>query len=139
MDAPTRNDILASRLLYAALGLLLLFQIAGWISQALALPHNYFSPVHFNRLTLAGVGLTALVRGGLAYAVRRGVWAAKLWLALGFVVACRMATYWDKHLIADGRYGRFAIEPLVLLLTHLLTLAALVLMFWSARDSAPIV
>jgi len=77
MDTSPRNDRLASNLLVAALGLLILFQIAGWISQALVLPHTYFSAVRFNLLTLAGLGLTCLIQGGLAYAVRRGALAAK--------------------------------------------------------------
>jgi uncharacterized membrane protein len=139
MDSPTRNDILASNLLFAALGLLILFQVAGWLSQALGLPHNYFSLVHFNLLTLAGLGLTSLIRGGLAYAVRRGALAAKLLLALGFVVLLFNSTYWEKGVVAGVDFAHFGVASLLLLLTNLLTLAALVAMFWPARESARLV
>jgi hypothetical protein len=139
MDAPTRNDILAANLLYAEVGLMLLYQIAGWISQALALPHNYFSAVHFNLLTVAGAGAFCLFRVGIAYAVRRGVLAAKLLLALGFVGSLYTATYWNKHILVGVNFAHFDVASLVLLLTSLLTLVALVAMFWPTRDSAPIV
>jgi lysylphosphatidylglycerol synthetase-like protein (DUF2156 family) len=139
VDTPTRNDILASNLLFAALGLLILFQVAGWLSQALALPHNYFSPVHFNLLTLAGLGLTSLIRGGLAYAVRRGAPAAKLLLALGFVVSLYTTTYWKENVVAGVNFVHFDMASLLLLLTGMLTLAALVAMFWPARESARLV
>jgi hypothetical protein len=136
MGTPTRNDILASNLLFTALGLLILYQGASWISQALALPHNYFSPIHFNLLTLAGLGLTSLFRGGLAYAVRRGVLAAKLLMALGFVGTFYTATYWDKHIVVGVNFAHFGVASLLLLLTNLLTLLALIAMFWPARESA---
>jgi len=139
MDTPARTDILAANLLYASVGLLVLYQVAGWVSQALGLPHNYFSPVHFNLLAAAGLGVTALIRVGLAYAVRRGVLAAKLLLALGFVVLLYSGTYWDKGVVAGVDFAHFGMASLLLLLNSLLTLAALAAMFWPARDAAPLV
>jgi hypothetical protein len=139
MDSPTRNDILASNLLYASVGLFILYQIAGWISQALALPTNYFSPVYFNLLTVGALVLSSLVRVGLAYAVRRGALAAKLLLALGFVVLLYNGTYWEKGVVAGVNFAHFGVDSFVLLLSNLLTLAALVAMFWPAQESAPLV
>lgn len=139
MDSSTRNDILASNLLYASVGLFILYQIAGWISQALALPTNHFSPVHFNLLTVGALVLSSLVRIGMAYAVRRGVLAVKILLALGFVVLLYNGTYWEKGVVAGADFAHFDVASLVLLLTSLLTLAALVAMFWPDRESAPII
>lgn len=139
MDTPTRNDVLASNLLYASVGLLILYQVAGWISQALALPTNHFSPMHFNLLTVGALVLSSLVRIGIAYAVRRGALAAKILLALGFVILLYNGTYLEKGVVAGVDFAHFDVASLVLLLTGLLTLAALVVMFWPTRDSAPVV
>ena len=139
MNSATRNDILASNLLYASVGLLILYQVAGWISQALALPTNYFSPMHFTLPTVGALVLSSLVRVGLAYAVRRGVLAAKLLLALGFVVLLYNGTYWEKGVVAGVNFTHFGVDSLLLLLTGLLTLAALIAMFWPDRNSAPLV
>jgi hypothetical protein len=139
VDTSTRNDVLASNLLYASVGLFILYQVAGWVSQALALPTNHFSPMHFTLPTVGALILSSLVRIGMAYAVRRGSLAAKILLALGFVVLLYNGTYLERGVVAGVDFAHFDVASLVLLLTGLLTLAALVVMFWPTRDSAPIV
>jgi hypothetical protein len=130
MNTPNRNDILASNLLYAVVGVSLLYQVAGWVFQSLAPLHNLFSPIHFNLLTLGALSLTCLIRIGLAYAVRRGVLAAKILLALGFVVSL-----YTQGVVAKVSFAHFTAGSFVLLLTDLLTLAALVLMFKKPRST----
>jgi hypothetical protein len=130
MNAPNRNDILASNLLYAVVGVSLLYQVAGWVFQALAPLHNLFSPIHFSVLTLGALSLTCLIRIGLAYAVRRGALAAKILLALGFIFSL-----YTQGVVAMVSFAHFTAGSLVLLLTDLLTLAALVLMFKKPRST----
>lgn len=95
--------------------------------------------MYFNLLTVGALVLSSLVRVGLAYAVRRGALAAKLLLALGFVVLLYNGTYWEKGVVAGVNFAHFGVDSFVLLLSNLLTLAALVAMFWPAQESAPLV
>jgi hypothetical protein len=133
MDNSTRNEVLASNLLFATLGLLVLHQVIGWIAHAVAPSQTYFHSVHFNLLTVAGLGLTTLIRGALYYGVRVGLPAAKWLVAIGFVVSLYANTHWQAGIEAGVSYARFGFDSLVLLLTNLLTLAALVLMFRKPR------
>jgi hypothetical protein len=133
MDAPSKNDILASNLLFATLALLLLYQVAGWVSQALGLPYNYFSHVNFTLLTVAGMGLFLLIRWAIYQAVRRGFLAAKILVAIGFVVSLYNTTYWQQGIVAGANFTHFTVDSFVMLASNLLTLAALVLMFTKSR------
>jgi hypothetical protein len=126
---PRKNDVLASNLLFATLVLVILYQVAGWVSQALALPHNYFSHMHFNLLTVATMGLSLLIRGAIYQAVRRGFLAAKILVALGLVVSLYTTTYWQQGIVAGVSFTHFNADSFVMLASNLLTLAALVLMF----------
>lgn len=89
--------------------------------------------MHFNLLTLAGLGFSSLIHGGLAYAVRRGAMAAKVLLALGFIISLYTTTYWKANVIVGVNLMHFSMASLLMLLNGLLTLAALVLMFTKPR------
>jgi lysylphosphatidylglycerol synthetase-like protein (DUF2156 family) len=132
MEPSTKNDILASNLLFATLGLTVLLQVAGWVSQALMPHQTYFHTIHFSALALGGIAVYLLVRGALYYAVRRGFLAAKLLLALGFVVLLYTGTYWQQGVVAGINFIRF-----IMLVNGVLTLASLVLMFTKSREAVP--
>ena len=134
METPTRYDVLAANLLFATLALTLLHQVAGWVAQALNPAQTIFHPMHFTFLTVAALGLLLLVRGALYYGVRRGFLAAKLLLALGLLAWLYNTTRWSAGIVAGVSTRHFGPDSLLLLLTDLLTLAALVLMFWPSRD-----
>jgi hypothetical protein len=136
-DPLRKNDVLAANLLFICLGLFILFQVAGWISQALVPSHNHFSSVHLNWLTLAGAGIYFLIRGALFYGVRRGLLFAKVLVALGFVLLLYTTTEWPAGVVAGVSLTQFSFASLLLLLNNLLTLAALVLMFKKPQEAAP--
>jgi hypothetical protein len=137
MEPSTKNDILASNLLFATLGLTVLLQVAGWVSQALMPHQTYFHTIHFSALALGGIAVYLLVRGALYYAVRRGFLAAKLLLALGFVVLLYTGTYWQQGVVAGVNFIRFNADSIVMLVNGVLTLASLVLMFTKSREAVP--
>jgi hypothetical protein len=134
MEPSTKNDILASNLLFATLGLIILLQVAGWVAQALIPHQTYFHTIRFSWLALGGVVVYLVVRGGLFYAVRRGFLAAKLLLALGFVVLLYTGTYWQQGVVAGVSFVHFNADSFVMLVNGLLTLAALVLMFTKSQQ-----
>jgi hypothetical protein len=137
MEPSTKNDILASNLLFATIGLTVLLQVARWVAQALAPHQTYFHPTGFSWLALGGIAAYLFVRGALFYAVRRGSLAAKLLLALGFVVLLYTGTYWQQGVVAGVNFIHFNADSFVMLVNGLLTLAALVLMFTKSRVVAP--
>jgi hypothetical protein len=137
MDTPTRNDILASNLLFATMGLTILLQVAGWVAQALVPHQTYFHTIRFSWLALGGIAVYLVIRGALFYAIRRGSLAAKLLLALGFVVLLYTGTYWPQGVVAGVNFVHFNADSFVMLVNGLLTLAALVVMFTKSRESVP--
>jgi hypothetical protein len=137
MEPSTKNDILASNLLFATIGLTVLLQVARWVAQALVPHQTYFHTIRFSWLALGGIAVYILIRGALYYAVRRGILAAKLLLALGFVVLLYTGTYWQQGVVAGVNFARFNADSFVMLANGLLTLAALVLMFTKSRVAAP--
>jgi hypothetical protein len=134
MDTPTKNDVLASTLLFATMGLTILLQVARWVARALVPHQTYFHTIRFSWLALGGVAVYLLIRGTLFYAVRRGSLAAKLLLAIGFVVLLYTGTYWQQGVVAGVNFARFNADCLVMLVNGLLTLAALVLMFTKSQE-----
>ena len=94
---------------------------------------SFSSPLLAN----GGVLRSLLVRGGLYYAARQGVPAAKWLLTLGFAVLLYCATYWQQGILAGVNFARFNASSFMMLANDLLTLAALVLMFSKPRESVP--
>jgi hypothetical protein len=135
MEPSTKNDIRASNLLFATLGLITLLQVAGWVAQALMPHQTYFHTIRLSWLTLGGIAVYLFVRGALFYAVRRGSLAAKLLLAVGFVVLLYTGTYWQQGVVAGVNFVHFNADSFVMLVNGVLTLAALVLMFTKSQQS----
>jgi hypothetical protein len=136
MEPSTKNDILASNLLFATIGLTVLLQVARWVAQALVPHQTYFHTIRFSWLALGGIAVYILIRGALYYAVRRGILAAKLLLALGFVVLLYTGTYWQQGVVAGVNLVHFDADSFVMLVNGLLTLTALVLMFTKSQQPA---
>jgi hypothetical protein len=134
MEPSTKNDIRASNLLFATIGLTALLQVARWVAQALVPHQTHFHTIRFSWLALGGVAVYVLVRGALFYAVRRGSLAAKLLLALGFVVLLYTGTYWQQGVVAGVNFIHFNADSFVMLVNGVLTLAALVLMFTKSQQ-----
>lgn len=133
MDASTRNELLASNLLFATLALTVLFTAAGWVAAAVVPLQTYFHPMHFNVLTAGAAGIFLLIRGGLYYGVRLGAPAAK-WLAtIGFIVFLYLNTRWHAGMIGGVYFAPFTLGALLILANDLLTLAALVIMYKKPR------
>jgi len=129
MAIPTKNDALASNLLFVTLVLLVLLQVAGWVAKAFDPHQTYFHSINFSGLALAGMGIFLLLRSALYYAIRRGLLAAKILLVLGFVVSLYTTTYWQQGVVAGVDFAHFSVASFVMLLNGLLTLSALVLIF----------
>jgi hypothetical protein len=137
MDTPTRNDLLASNLLFASLLLSVLGEV-GILGIRIFEASHVHSPIinHLGR-GLAMLLLSVLVRASLYYAVRHGILAAKLVLVLGFLLWAYTKTNWAAGRVAEVDFAHLWGYPLLVLLRQVLTLAALVLMFRKPRMLAP--
>jgi hypothetical protein len=139
MDAPPRNNILASNLLFATLAILLGEHLYGWVMPG---PHLNLEMLPAGApwwRILAMLTLSFLLRGALYYGVRRGLLFAKLLLTIGFLSWVYKGTDWQQGHIAGVSFVQLTGWSLLALMRNLLTLAALVLMFWPARESARLV
>jgi hypothetical protein len=129
MDTPTRNDILASNLLFATLAVLLCEHLYGWIMPGAHLNLEMLPAAAPWWRILAIVTLSFLLRGALYYGVRRGLLFAKLLLAIGFLAWVYKGTNWQQGHVAGVSFAQLTGWSLLALVRNLLTLAALVLMF----------
>lgn len=116
---------------------MVLYIVAGWITQALAPQKTAFHAVRFNLLTVAGLVVYILVRGLFAYGVRQSLLWVKILVVLGFIVSCYTNTYWRVGIVAGVGFGHFSLDSLGMLLQNLFTLAALVVMSWKPRRTSP--
>jgi hypothetical protein len=130
MEMATKNDVLASSLLFATLPLALIGRVARWTMVGYdAQTEATYIPAFFPwRDMIAWTVLLLLLRASLYYGVRRGLLGAKLLL----LVLCLYSAYSSTNLAqafvvgVDLAYPSFWSLPV--LLENLLTLAALVLM-----------
>ena len=133
LNTSTRNEALASNLLFTTLALTVLFIAVGWVAAAVVPLQTYFHPMHFNVLTVGAVGIFLLIRGGLYYGVRLGVPAAKWLVTLGFAVFLYLNTHWQVGMIGGVYFAPFTLDALLMLTNDLLTLAALAVMYKKPR------
>jgi hypothetical protein len=133
---PSKNDVLASNLLFATLLLSVLGEL-GMIESKVYDAQRAHLPVtiHWGKL-LTFLTLSVLVRIGLFYAVRRGLLAAKLLLVVSFVCWACAQTDWAAGQVAEIDFAHVWGYPLLVLFRNLLTLAALVLMFTKPQQPA---
>lgn len=138
METATKNEILASNLLFATLPLMLLGRVARWtmLGYHAQVEAAYVPAVFPIRNMLAWTVLMLLLRTSLYYGVRRGQLGAKLAL-LGL---CAFSVYTSTSLANAFVVGLDLSYPslwsLPVLLENLLTLAGLVLMFLKPASRA---
>lgn len=138
---PHRNDILASNLLFATLLLtlgeyLFLWGVAIFASHNSPLPSDWL-PATVTRSTVAWSLLFLLLRASLYYAVRRGVFRAKLLVIFFFGAAAYFTTKWQYGYVSGVDFHNLGGYSFLALAQNLLTLAALVLMFMKPQAAAP--
>jgi hypothetical protein len=133
---PSKNDVLASNLLFATLLLSVLGELS-MVGLRVSKAHYANLPVTilWGKLLII-LTLSVLLRDGLFYAVRRGLLAAKLLLVVFFVCWACTKTDWVASQVAEIDFAHLWGYPLLVLFRNLLTLAALVLMFTKPQQSA---
>ncbi len=127
-----KNDVLASNLLFVSLAISVAEQLFG-------AAYYYLNQTTYVRLEPSisqWVGwqlLITLLQAAFYYAIRRGMFRAKVVVALAclYVVYTRMHG-WAAYL-AHANFTDLLGYPLLALLKNLLLLAALVPMFWKPR------
>lgn len=132
---PRKNDILASNLLFITLAISI-------VEQLLLATYYYWDQAAYVRIEpsiskwVGGQLLWALLQAAFYYAIRRGMFRAKVVVALvGLYVVYTHSHGWIAYL-ANIHFADLLGYPLVVLLKDLLTLAALVLMFTKPRAAA---
>jgi FtsH-binding integral membrane protein len=135
-DPLRKNDVLASNLLFAALAIflgeqLLWAYLAHWYLETSPLPNPFGKTWFVTPLVLA------LLAGAFFYAIRRGMFRAKMVVALVFAYLAYTGTHVQYGYVAGVAFYDLLGYPLLVLLKDLLAPAALVLMFKKPRMVAP--
>jgi hypothetical protein len=133
MNPLRKNDVLAANLLFATLAISLGEQVFWWVLREGYYDRDYLPSSWPWYQWYLGPLLLGLLQASFYWAIRRGMFRAKVVVALACAYLAYAGTHWPRRYVAGVDFQHLWGYALLVLLQDLLTLAALVLMFRKTR------